>query len=197
MHEGPGHLEAALVGERQGAGQVVAPLLETDEVRACPTPGRAACPRRDGCPACPGATGPGRHRPAAWAPTSTFSSTVMRRQICRFWNVRAMPRRLRAWAGSSSTSVPLKRTAPDVGVCTPDDHVDERRLARAVGTDEGVHGAAPHVEVESLRAATPPKRFVRARTTSSRAPTRPQPEAVTRAGPRPPGSSAGRAPARL
>ena len=71
-----------------------------------------------------------------WAPTITFSSTVRRGKSARFWNVRAMPRRAMPWAGTSSRSVPSKRTLAARRLVDAADDVEQRRLAGAVRPDQ-------------------------------------------------------------
>ena len=52
---------------------------------------------------------------AAWAPTRTFSSTVIVGKSSTFWNVRAMPRRTTLCGGVPSRSSPSNVISPDSG----------------------------------------------------------------------------------
>src|SRR5947207_1556222 len=49
------------------------------------------------------------------APTRTFSSTVMPRNACETWKLRAMPRRAIRWAGRLLMIRPWNRISPDEG----------------------------------------------------------------------------------
>ena len=51
-------------------------------------------------------------RETVWAPTSTFSSTVIVGKSSTFWKVRAMPRRTTRLGGVCSSDLPSKTTSP-------------------------------------------------------------------------------------
>ena len=92
-----------------------------------------------------------------WQPTSTFSSTLMLGKMRRFWNVRAMPSR--AVVGRAAAwSLRCRRTSTRRadGFCSRLIDVEERRLARPVGTDEGGDAALVHVSETSFTAFRPP-----------------------------------------
>ena len=76
-------------------------------------------------------------RSCRWRPTITFSAAVMRKKICRFWNVRDSPRRASRCGASPVTSSPPKRDAPARGRVDAGNDVEQRGLAGAVRSDDG------------------------------------------------------------
>ena len=134
--EGPGDLEALERAER-----AVRPPGGTS---AWPSPSCAEqlagdVARRGG----PRASTPMRRSPARsptlpwlWAPTITFSSSVIDGNRARFWNVRAMPRLAMPWAGTASRSRAVEVHRARGRVVDPADDVEHRRLAGAVGPDQ-------------------------------------------------------------
>ena len=80
------------------------------------------------------------------AATRTLSRTLSVLNVSSRWNVRPMPRRAR-WCGLIVVmSLPSSTTVPPVGGCRPGDDVEQRGLARAVGTDETGHLVLGHVD---------------------------------------------------
>ena len=53
--------------------------------------------------------------PWLWAPTMTFSSSVIDGNRARFWNVRAMPWSAMPCGGTRNRSVPSKVSCPEAG----------------------------------------------------------------------------------
>jgi hypothetical protein len=78
----------------------------------------------------------------------TFSKTVRSPKIFVTWYERAMPRRETACARPVMSS-PLNRMCPLDGGRNPGEEVEERRLARAVGTDDRAQLALVHLEVDA------------------------------------------------
>ena len=66
-------------------------------------------------------------------------------------------------AGSASRSTPPKRALPRVGAVMTADDVDQRRLARAVRTDQAEDLAFAHVEVDAVERAHALERLARRR----------------------------------
>ena len=140
----PGDLQQALLAVRQVARFLVGQVGQADEVEQARP--RARAPRvflapvarrvqrhvdRCCCRRC-GAGRPARSRSAVISPNS-----------CTFWKVRAMPdsgdvRR----ACGRTIERPAKSISPAVGLVDAGQHVHHRALARAVGADQAVHGAA-------------------------------------------------------
>ena len=89
--------------------------------------------------------------------TMTFSSAVMRPKSRMFWNVRAMPQPA-ILCGGIAGDVARRRstTAPSVGCVEAGEHVEERRLAGAVGPDQADDRLARDREETSLTATRPP-----------------------------------------
>ena len=74
--------------------------------------------------------------PWQWAPTITFSSSVMVGNSARFWNVRAMPSRAMPWAGTRQQVVAPEQHPALGRLVDAADDVEHRRLARTVRTDQ-------------------------------------------------------------
>ena len=113
-------------------------------------PARSAADRR--------VPGPRRRRPTrSMISSATLAGSMERSRRCRRsmsaatrmllrtsssvnsssrWNVRASPARARLYGSSRVTSRPSMRTRPAVGTLQPADHVEQRRLAGAVRTDQ-------------------------------------------------------------
>ena len=80
-------------------------------------------PRRESCARAPGAM-------RVCAPTRTLSSTLMCAQSCRFWNVRAMPRRTMRCARLAQQVLALVADGAAARLVEARDDVERRRLAR-------------------------------------------------------------------
>ena len=95
-----------------------------------------------------------------WAPTAMFSRTVRLAKGCAIWNVRAMPRAARSCGGRAPMSLPLKTMRPLVGCSKPEIEREQRRLARAIRTDQaGDAAGSPRSSEAESTASSPPKRF--------------------------------------
>ena len=66
----------------------------------------------------------------------TFSSAVMRKKICRFWNVRESPRRASASGTSRVTSSSGEAHSALLRQVEAGDQVEQRGLAGAVRSDD-------------------------------------------------------------
>ena len=77
---------------------------------------------------------PGRR--FAWAATRRCSRPCSPPRARAAWNVRPIPHRARACTPRRVTSSPRTRTTPRSGPMTTQEHVEQRRLAGAIGPDE-------------------------------------------------------------
>ena len=73
----------------------------------------------------------------ASTPTMTFSRAVIWANRRIFWKVRAMPLWVMRYRLRPTIDWPSNWTSPLVGLNTPGDDVEDRRLAGAVGADQG------------------------------------------------------------
>ncbi len=85
----------------------------------------------------------------------TFSSTVISRKICRFWNVRAMPSLARRKVGKVSIRTPSNRIAPDVGRVTPAIMLNSVLLPAPFGPITALISPGPNIEAEIGHRARP------------------------------------------
>ena len=99
-------------------------------------------------------------RPPVAAPTKTFSNTVMSPNGRGTWCARPMPRTATAGRGLGVTSTPRNSTAPASGPKRPREHVQQRRLAGAVGPDDADGLAGPTAKSTPSRTASAPKRLL-------------------------------------
>ena len=134
--QGAGDLEAALVAVRQVAGERLRAPVEADELEQLH--GLVVRLGLLALDATAAAGSPPNQRPLSrwWRPTSTFSSAVMLPNSRMFWKVRAdaEPDDLVGLAPGQLRAVERDLTlGRDVQA---GDHVEERRLAGAVGPDE-------------------------------------------------------------
>ena len=131
--------ERHLVEQQQRAGCSSAPARSRAPAARRPTAGPPS--------ACAAARAAGTCRPP-WtastvpaaggsAPTSRFSSTDRLGKIRRPSGTRAMPRATRWWAGTPSSDRPSKRMSPAGDGHRAGDRLQQRRLAGAVGADDG------------------------------------------------------------
>ena len=133
--ERPGDLEPLQRAERQPGGGAMGERPEPELVRAARRRTRLICwfslraPMRVIARANP-------TWPWLWAPTITFSSSVIVGNSARFWNVRAMPSAAIPCAGTSSRSWPSKSHTSGGRLVDAADDVEHRRLAGAVRTDQ-------------------------------------------------------------
>ena len=87
--------------------------------------------------------GSSAQRSRRWRPVITFSSALMLKNTCRFWNVRPMPAAAQRCGGWPVRSRPPSADAAGVGRVDAGHQVEQRRLAGAVGADDRMHRAAP------------------------------------------------------
>ena len=80
------------------------------------------------------------------APTKTFSATVRSSNSCVFWNVRASPRFTQARGVHPVMSLSSEDHRARIGTVESRERVEQRRLAGAVGPDQGLDRALVNVE---------------------------------------------------
>ena len=100
----------------------------------------------------------GRHRALVrkpvevrlWQPTLMLSSTDMRSNSATFWKVRPMPSLRDGVARLAQDRAALEHDVTVVGHIEAREAVEERGLARSVGTDEPRNLARRHVERDAV-----------------------------------------------
>ena len=115
--------------------------LASSASRACATSAASAASGRQNeklCPAC------------ACTASMTLISTLNSGNTDVIWYERPMPSSARRYTGSCVMSRPSKRMLPASGTSSPDELVDQRRLAGAVGADHRVHFARLDGEVDAV-----------------------------------------------
>ena len=80
--------------------------------------------------------------------TIRFSTTVMLLNGRGIWKLRAMPRRVRTWAGNCVMSSPRNTHGAGLGAERAGDAVDQRRLARAVRADQAEPLAGSDIDAD-------------------------------------------------
>ncbi len=84
----------------------------------------------------------------ALTPIQTFSRAVSSVKMLVNWKVREMPSLAICSGVRPVMSCPSNRMLPSEAGSAPGDHVEERRLAGAVRSDDGAHRTARHVEID-------------------------------------------------
>ena len=110
--------------------------------------------------ALPGVDARRRRRAARSAGIMTFSSRVSSPKISGVWNTRATPAWLISCGCRPISERPSKVTEPLSGDEAADEAVEQRRLAGAVGADDGVHAAFLDREVDVVERAQPGEALV-------------------------------------
>jgi hypothetical protein len=143
------------VGKRGPGGEARRPRTEPLERRDRPLAERPLVRSEPGRPS--SALG-SRVRRNRLAPTITFSSTVSSGNSPTPCSVRAIPMPASRWGLIARARSPFQLRSRPVRCDEAADHVEQRRLARAVWADHAEHLAAAHSTETFSRAVMPPNR---------------------------------------
>ena len=146
-HQRPGHLEQLALAARQRAGVLVAHVVEPEALEQLVGAGLdlALLARASGHGIRP--VPPSSRHAGPVAPSFMFSMTGSLVRLFVSWNVRTMPSAAILCGGDAIHRLAVERPVAGVGLVEPGQQVEERRLAGAVGADQGRDRSALDLDV--------------------------------------------------